>query len=199
MPTGVLSYVPSWCGFAGEAPSRGVLSGRAAPEHVGSSLDPEPCSLKALRPQRRFQTPKRRLTPESRWFTAPGWDHDWAFSWSGVHPTRRWSATTSRENYGAWSHAEHGRPLRRLCFGRRDGVRDAESSWGNTAPSAPLRSSRSDDGYSGFATRRESGVRGTSRNRRGARPPRACSRAYPSTSVGGAAPRLRASTRRPAP
>ena len=57
----------------------------------------------------------------------------------------------------------------------------------------PLRSGRRD---SGVATRRESAARGTSRNRRGARPPRACSRAYPSTSAGGAAPRLRASTRR---
>ncbi|GAB5546809.1 MAG: hypothetical protein SangKO_065690 [Sandaracinaceae bacterium] len=57
-----------------------MLSGRAAPEHLASSPDPDRCSLTALGAQRRLQTPKSRFTPESGWFTAPEWDNDWAFS-----------------------------------------------------------------------------------------------------------------------
>ena len=98
-----MSYLPCWRGFASARCSTRVLSGPAAPEYLCSLSGAERCSLTALGPQRRLQTPKSRFAPESRWFTAPEWDNDWAFSWSSVYGTRLWFATTSRENHGAWS------------------------------------------------------------------------------------------------
>ncbi len=50
-------------------------------------------------------SPRSRFTPDSRWFTVPEWDSGRGLSWSEAHPTRRRSATTSREDYGAWSRA----------------------------------------------------------------------------------------------
>ncbi len=79
MPAGVLSYLPWWCAFAAGRWSTGVLSGRAAPEYLASSPDPDRCSLSALGPQRRLQTPKSRFTPESRWLASREWDNHWAF------------------------------------------------------------------------------------------------------------------------
>ncbi len=124
MSAGVLSFLPCWRGFAGGRWSAGVLSARAAPEYLGSSSGPERCSLSALGPQRRLQTPKSRFTPESRWFTAPEWDNDWASSWPEVHRTRRRFATTSRENYGARSPAG----TRGCSLAYRTGRRDASES-----------------------------------------------------------------------
>lgn len=62
MSAGVLSYLACWSGFAAGRWSAGVVSGRAAPEYLALSPDPDRYSLRALGPQRRLQTPKSRFT-----------------------------------------------------------------------------------------------------------------------------------------
>ena len=101
-PAGVLSYLPCWRGFAGGAPRRvcSLLGRRQSTSPRRRVPNGALWVLWGLRdPSRR----RKAGSHESRWFTAPEWDNDWAFSWSSVYGTRLWFATTSRENHGAWS------------------------------------------------------------------------------------------------
>jgi hypothetical protein len=86
-------------GNARHAPRHNVLDPsppRGAPHHHGSQPPGKPCA--------HLITGTTSTRPAAKGLLYVLRAH-WAFSWLEVHRTRRWFATTSRANYGAWSRA----------------------------------------------------------------------------------------------